>query len=164
MKKVTVLIVIIICITSCKKETTSPSSEKKIYWGNAIYNNGVIIRDASNYQSYPDTLTYGSTINLIPSHNDYKPYNEMVIGDLIEFYPINTYVGTCYLNNITKQVKGVFTTTTNVTLDTIRWSGTKLINGTMKLNMDNTVDIEYTDSVLDGSGHTNHYKILHFKK
>lgn len=165
-KLLTILITgLVFCITACKKDESVVAKTDKIYWGNAIYGHGMIIRDNSTYQLYPDTLKRNACLILIPRVNDYMPYTETNVGSTIDFAPvgdnINGQFEYYYLYNIANPIKGYFTTTTNVSIDSMSYGNIKLYGGTITLNMDNSINLEYTDSII-GIG-SNHYNIRYTK-
>lgn len=163
---ITILMIVFILghmIQSCTKIKEETPQPYKVYWGNAIYNYGKIIRDSSTYQSYPYTITPTDDICLIPRTNDFKSADLMVVGDTCDFSPIATINGICYLNDITSKVKGTFVSTRLLRICACKWNNKALTEGTIKLNQDNSIDVEYTDSLLTTVNDINHYKI-HFSK
>lgn len=149
---------------ACKKDSPTPQ-RVKIYWGNAIYNPAEIIRDYSTYQSYPISLG-NDVIALQPKMTEGLPslsFDKMIVGDTCYLTGINKTFGLTYLYNITNKVKGVFVTNKLIHLDTCTWNNSILVRGSIKLNDDNSIDLEYTDSIKDNTNSINHYKV-HYQK
>lgn len=167
MRKLILFTMVLLLTVACNKESSvQPTELNKVYWGNAIYNPSTVTRDYSTFETYPmimpnsgingDVIVLQPKLTLgLPS----KSADEMIIGDTCYSTGVNNNFGLCYLYNITTKVKGCFITNRLIQLDTCSWSNHKLISGTMKLNDDNSVDVEYTDSTYNiGSSHyTVHY-------
>lgn len=160
-----VIIGFVFCVTGCKKDESVVAKTNKIYWGNAIYNPSDITRDFSTYQSYP-TVVANTIIGLQPKDTyllPSKPADEMPIDSICNTILISSQFGYTYMNNITTLVKGRFTSSRTIKLDTCNWDNYKLVRGTIKLNEDNSIDVEYTDSIKDGTTGINHYS-CHYTK
>lgn len=165
-----VLCAMVLYLTACKKDKDQESKPAMIYWGNAIYNPSDVTRDFSSYQSYPIIMpkigVRGDVIVLQPKSTNNSPsksFKDMIIGDTCYFESVFNNSGLCYLYNITSKVEAVFVTIRKIKLDTCSWGNFKLVRGSAILNDDNSVDLEYTDSIKDGSFGVNHYKI-HYTK
>lgn len=165
MKKIITILVGIVLIASCKKDEPTAPKPEKVYWGNAIYNPADVTMDYSTYLSYPQ-VTGSDVIGLQPGSTDGQPSKsdqEMIIGDTCYFIKIQKKQGACYLNNITSPVKGVFTSARTIKLQPCTWGDLIMVRGSVTLNDDNSIDVEYTDSLRYDINVVNHYKI-HYEK
>lgn len=167
MKKVkAVSFILIVFIFACKKEATVEPKPRGVYWGDLTYIGGRVIRDSSTYQSYPVMETTNDCVDLKPRINCYLSADLTAIGSKCDFRdeykPYSPDI--CYLYNITTPMTGTFTSTRTMKIDPVTWKGVKLTKGTIILNDDNSIDVEYTDSVCADPlsaklKKMNHYKI-----
>ncbi|MGZ4053385.1 MAG: hypothetical protein ACXVPU_06265 [Bacteroidia bacterium] len=161
MKKLTFITLVVLLIVACKKEKTIEPKPRGVYWGDLTYLHGKVIRDSSTYQSYPVIETTNDCVDLKPRVNCYQSADLTQVGSKCDFHteykPYSIEI--CYLYNITTAMTGTFTSTRTMKIDTVSWNGIKLTKGTVKLNNDNSIDVEYTDSLLTGINKINHYDI-----
>lgn len=157
---------IIIAFVSCKKEkTVDPKKPIDVYWGDLTYIGGRVIRDSSTYQLFPAIETNSDCIDLKPRVNNLQSASETSVGSKCDFRdeykPYSPDI--CYLYKITTPMTGTFTSTRTMKIDPVVWNGIKLTKGSIRLNNDNSIDVEYTDSVclppLSAKIRMNHYKI-----
>lgn len=165
MKKLLLISMLFTIVIACKKEKglePDPTIQSVVKWDGiytAKYTHN-LFEDATIY-------TYiGEPIKLYTKSN--QPYSNINIGDTVYFQKPAYYH--YYLYDIDNPVKAVFISQTTAILDTVSWSynsncacHTILKRGTLTLNMDNSVDIDYIDSldipVVNLQGRTRHFKV-----
>ncbi len=166
MKQLLTFTMVLLLIVACKKESPIASKPRGVYWGNLTYLYAKVIRDSSTYQSYPIMETYSDCVEIDPRVNPYKSADLTEIGSKCDFHaeykPYTPEI--CYLYNITTPMTGTFTSTRTMKIDTVSWNGHKLVRGSIKLYDDNSIDVEYTDSLLVIGNKINHYKIHYIGK
>lgn len=164
MKKLILIIMLILSISACKKdESVKPDVVTDGYYGNNVHYKGTLVRDNSNYISYPMDITNSvfNRVGLTLDYLDYKSFDSESIGTIIYLVPIKvTYqpsVDTYAFeydnsNDIQIQFISNYIGTFNL------FYGGYNISGTININ---TNVLEYTED--NGAGGINHYVIEYIK-